>query len=102
MLFAVSESELEPPGIKAVFPPLDRVALPEPDPELTAMLSRAAKRVGLKWRSPPFPEASRLDDWFLEVCKFICFHRHSLHGFWIDHLHSACHGAPAGLLGQGP
>ncbi len=32
---------------------------------LTAMLSRAAESVGLHWRSPPSPECSRLDDWFL-------------------------------------
>ncbi len=34
---------------------------------ITAMLSRAAERVGLEWRHPPCPEPSRLDDWFLEV-----------------------------------
>ncbi len=40
----------------AALPPSGRVALPESDPELTAMLSRAAESVGLHWR---------LDDWFL-------------------------------------
>ncbi len=34
---------------------------------MTAMLSRAAERVGLEWRKPPCPEPSRLDDWFLGV-----------------------------------
>ncbi len=46
-------------------PPSGRVALPESDPELTAMLSRADESVGLHWRPPPSPERSRLDDWFL-------------------------------------
>ncbi len=49
----------------AALPPSGRVALPESDPELTAMLSRAAESVGLYWRPPPSPERSRLDDWFL-------------------------------------
>ncbi len=46
-------------------PPSGRVALPESDPELTAMLSRAAETIGLHYRRPPSPERSRLDDWFL-------------------------------------
>ncbi len=33
----------------AALPPSGRVALPESDPELTAMLSRAAESVGLHW-----------------------------------------------------
>ncbi len=41
------------------------MALAESDPELTAMLSRAAESVGLYWRPPPSHERSRLDDWFL-------------------------------------
>ncbi len=49
----------------ASLPPSGRVALPKSDPELTAMLSRAAESVGLHWRPPPSPERSRLDDWFL-------------------------------------
>ncbi len=36
-----------------------RVALPESDPELTAMLSRAAESIGLHYRRPPSPERSR-------------------------------------------
>ncbi len=43
------------------------VAMPESDLEMTAMLSRAAERLGLEWRKPPYPEPSRLDDWFLGV-----------------------------------
>ncbi len=39
--------------------------MPESDPELTAMLSRAAESIGLHWRPPPSPERSRLDGWFL-------------------------------------
>ncbi len=49
----------------AALPPSGRVALPESDPELTAMLSRAAESIGLHYRHPPSPERSRLDDWFL-------------------------------------
>ncbi len=49
----------------AALPPSGRVALPESDPELTAMLSRAAESVGLHYRRPPSPERSRLDDWIL-------------------------------------
>ncbi len=43
---------------------LQAVAMPESNLEMTAMLSRAAERVGLEWRKPPCPEPSRLDDWF--------------------------------------
>ncbi len=49
----------------AALPTSGRVALPESDPELTAMLSRAAESIGLPYRPPPSPEHSRLDDWFL-------------------------------------
>ncbi len=38
-----------------------------PDPELTAMLARAALSIGLKIKSPPRPEPSRLNDWFLRA-----------------------------------
>ncbi len=51
----------------AALPPSGRVALPESDPELTAMLSRAAESIGLHYRRPPSPERSRLDDWFLRA-----------------------------------
>ncbi len=51
----------------AALPPSGRVALPESDPELTAMLSRAAESTGLHYRRPPSPERSRLDDWFLRA-----------------------------------
>ncbi len=43
------------------------VAMPEWDLEITAMLSRAAERVGLEWRPPPCPKPSRLGEWFLGV-----------------------------------
>ena len=49
----------------AVLPPSGVPALPESDPELTAMLSRAAAAIGLEWSPPPDPVRSRLDDWFL-------------------------------------
>ncbi len=41
--------------------------MPESNLEMTAMLSRAAERVGLEWRPPPCPEPLRLDDWFFGV-----------------------------------
>ncbi len=45
--------------------PFGVVALSEPDPEMTAMLSRAGENVGLLWSPPPHPDSSRLDEWFL-------------------------------------
>ena len=47
--------------------PSGSVALPEPDPETSAILKRAAEAVGLEWNSPPCPEQSRLDDWYLRT-----------------------------------
>ncbi len=44
----------------AGLPPSGVVATAAPDPELMAMLARAAASIG-----PPSPEPSRLDDWFL-------------------------------------
>ncbi len=49
--------------------PSGTVAVPDTDPEMMAMLSRAANRVGLVWNPPPCPEPSRLDDWFLGVAR---------------------------------
>ncbi len=66
MLIAASEVELESGDEdSAALLPSRRVASSEPDPELTAMLSRAVKAVGLEWREPLCPEQSRLDDWYL-------------------------------------
>ena len=67
MSIAASEGELQSSGDEdsAALPPSGSVALPESDPEWTAMLSRAAEKVGLVWNPPPRPEPSRLDDWFL-------------------------------------
>ncbi len=48
-------------------PPLGVVATAAPDPELTAMLARAAVSIGLEVNGMPSPEPSRLDDWFLGV-----------------------------------
>ncbi len=45
-------------------PPSGVVATAAPDPELTAMLARAAVSIGLEVNRPPSPEPSRLDDWF--------------------------------------
>ncbi len=62
-----SEGELSLSGDddSAALPPSGVVALSEPDPEMTAMLSRAAENVGLVWNPPPRPDPSRLDEWFL-------------------------------------
>ncbi len=46
-------------------PPSGVVATAAPDPELTAMLARAAVSIGLEINRPHRPEPSRLDDWFL-------------------------------------
>ncbi len=46
-------------------PPSGVVATEAPDPELTAMLARAAVSIGLEVNRPPSPEPSRLEDWFL-------------------------------------
>ncbi len=46
-------------------PPSGLVATAAPDPELTAMLARAAMSIRLEVNRPPSPEPSRLDDWFL-------------------------------------
>lgn len=64
---AVSEGGLESSGDEdpAALPPSGTVALVEPDPETTAMLSRFAESVVLEWRPPPCPKHSRLDDWYL-------------------------------------
>ncbi len=63
---AASEGELgSGDDDSAALPPSGRVALPESEPEQTDMLSRAAESVGLHWSTPPFPECSRLDNWFL-------------------------------------
>ncbi len=44
-------------------PPSGVVATAAPDPELTAMLVRAAVSLGLEVNRPPSPEPSRLDEW---------------------------------------
>ncbi len=46
-------------------PPSRRSTVQDSDPEMVAMLTRAAESFGLEWRPPPCPEPSRLDDWFL-------------------------------------
>ncbi len=45
------------------------ISVPDTDPEMMAVLSRAANRVGLVWNPPPCPEPSRLDNWFLGVAR---------------------------------
>ncbi len=66
MSIAASEGESDFSGD---LPPSGTVAVPDTDPEMMAMLSRAANRVGLVWNPPPCPEPSRLDDWFLGVAR---------------------------------
>ncbi len=67
MSVAASEGEpsLSGDDDSAALPPSGVVALSEPDPEMTAMLSRAAENVGLVWNPPPRPDPSRLEEWFL-------------------------------------
>ncbi len=67
MSVAASEGEpsLSGDDDSAALPPSGVVALSEPDPEMMAMLSRAAENVGLVWNPPPRPDPSRLDEWFL-------------------------------------
>ncbi|ROL46838.1 hypothetical protein DPX16_20490 [Anabarilius grahami] len=71
MSISASEGEHESSGDEdsAALPPSGVAALPEPDPELTAVLSRAAEKVGLAWNPPPCPGPSRLDDWYLGVAR---------------------------------
>ncbi len=64
-----SESDFSGDDASAQLPPSGTVAVPDTDPEMIAMLSRAANRVGLVWNPPPCPEPSRLDDWFLGVAR---------------------------------
>ncbi len=57
MSIAASEHELgSGDGDSAALAPSRRVALPESDAELNAMLCRAAKSIGLHWRPPTSPE----------------------------------------------
>ncbi len=67
MLIAASEGELSlsRDDDSAALPPSGVVALSKPEPEMTAMLSRAAENVGLVWNPPPRPDPSRLNEWFL-------------------------------------
>ncbi len=67
MSIAASEGESDFSGDDALeqLPPSGTVAVPDTDPEMMAMLSRAANRVGLMLNPPPCPEPSRLDNWFL-------------------------------------
>ncbi len=62
---SVGELSLSGDDDSAAVPPSGVVALSEPDPEMTAMLSRAAENVGLMRNPPPRPDSSRLDEWFL-------------------------------------
>ncbi len=71
MSIATSEGESDQSGddSSVPLPPSGQSAVPYSDPEMVAMLARAAESVGLEWRPPPCPESSRLDDWFLGVAR---------------------------------
>ncbi len=71
MSIATSEGESDQSGNdgSVPLPPSGQSAVPDSDPEMVAMLARAAESVGLEWRPPPCPEPSRLDDWFLGVAR---------------------------------
>ncbi len=71
MSIAASEGESDHSGDdgSVPLPPSGRSTVPDSDPEMVAMLARAAESVGLEWRPPPCPESSRLDDWFLGVAR---------------------------------
>ncbi len=71
MSIATSEGESDQSGDdgSVPLPPSGRSVVPDSDPEMVAMLARAAESVGLEWRPPPCPEPSRLDDWFLGVAR---------------------------------
>ncbi len=67
MSITASEGELCLSGHddSAALPLSGVIALSEPDPEMTAMLSWATENVGLMWNPLPRPDPSRLDEWFL-------------------------------------
>ena len=67
MSIAASQGGLDSSGSEdaAALPPSGAPALPVSDPEMTAMLSRAAVSIGLEWNPPPHPDHSRMDEWFL-------------------------------------
>ncbi len=73
MSIATSEGESDQSGNygSVPLPPSGRSAVPDSDPEMVAMLARAAESAGLEWRPPPCPEPSRLDDWFLWVARAV-------------------------------
>ncbi|XDV39976.1 hypothetical protein PO909_009143 [Leuciscus waleckii] len=59
MSLTASQGGLDSSGDEdsAALPPSEMPALPELDPELMAMLARAAESIGLEWSSPPSPSA---------------------------------------------
>ncbi|XDV34391.1 hypothetical protein PO909_004552 [Leuciscus waleckii] len=67
MSIAASQGGLESSGDEDSAVSSGVPVLPKSDPELTAMLSRAATSIGHEWNPLPCPERSRLDDWFLGV-----------------------------------
>ncbi len=58
----LSSSEAED---SAEQPPAAAATHLESEAELTAMLLRVAKSIGLEVKSPPSPERSKLNDWYL-------------------------------------
>ncbi len=71
MSIAASEGESDQSGDdgSVPLPPSGRSAVLDSDPEMVAMLARAAESVGLEWRPPPCPKPSRLDYLFLGVVR---------------------------------
>ncbi len=70
MSIAASEGELDSGDEDlAALLPSGRVVLSELDPELTAMLSRAVKMVGLEWREPLCPQPSSSDPGLMEELR---------------------------------
>ncbi len=57
MSITTSEGESDQSGDdgSVPLPPSGRSTVPDSDPEMVAMLARAAESVGLKWRPPPCP-----------------------------------------------
>ncbi|XDV29401.1 hypothetical protein PO909_032535 [Leuciscus waleckii] len=71
MSIAVTEggSDFSADDDSVPLPPSGVSTVPETDPEMMAMLSRTANRIGLVWNPPQCPEPSRLDDWYLGVAR---------------------------------
>lgn len=61
------ESELSGEEDSAALLSSGMVAMPKSDSKIMSMLSWVDMRVGFKWRPPPCPKPSKLDDWFVRL-----------------------------------